>query len=280
MKIGIIILSWNSKQYIDECLTGLLKHESSDVYVVDNGSTDGSPDYIAQNYPTINLTVLPVNVGFALGNNIGIEKALKDGCDGVFLLNNDTIIDESFLEPCVNILLDNPQIGIAGPVVVEAYEPQIIQSAGGKISLWTLGFPFLGEGERFVRRDYMQPVGYVLGCAMLIRREVILQTGGLDPEYFPAYVEEADLCHRSRLLGYNSVVTYAARVRHIGKKSSGGSDTAVRRFHSNQFRFGMKHLHWAQFLIAGHLLVWEASLKKLLKSVGYPIISGTLRRQP
>lgn len=266
MKIGIIILSWNSKDYIDNCLKGLLKFETSNIYVVDNGSEDGSPAYIAQNYPNVKLISSPVNLGFASGNNLGIKQAFEDGCDAVFLLNNDTIIDESFIEPCVKILEAYPSIGIVGPVVVEADAADIVQCIGGKISRWNLGFPYIGRGERYKRRKYFEAVGYVLGAAMLIRREVIEKTGGFDPEYYPAYVEEADLCYRARLLGYQSVVSHECRVRHIGNKSSGNRDNSFRRFTKNRFLFGLKHLNIFHFLMIGQIIIWKVFLRKFIRN--------------
>jgi len=265
MKVGIIVLSWNSKKFIDVCLNGLLKHESSPVYVVDNGSVDSSPDHIKNNFPQVILICSPVNLGFASGNNLGIQKALQDGCDAIFLLNNDTIIDEKFIQSCLNVLKSNPSIGIVGPIIVEGNNPDIIQCRGGKISLWNLGFPYIGRGEKYERQDYFKPVDFVLGAAMLIRREVIEKTGGLDPEYYPAYVEEADLCYRARLLGYKTVIYYGTRIRHLGKMSSGSHDDYIRLLTSNRFLFGLKHLDSLRFLLAGQIIVWKVFLKKIVK---------------
>jgi len=264
MRVGIIVLSWNSKALVDQCLSGLLKFEGSPVYVVDNGSEDGSADFIAQKYPTVTLIKSPVNLGFASGNNLGIKQALSAGCDAVFLLNNDTIIDEPFLEPCVRILVQDASVGIVGPVVVEGHRPDLVQCLGGKITLWNLGFPYIGAGLPYKKSNKVEQVGYVLGAAMLIRREVVVATGGLDPEYYPAYVEEADLCYRASLKGYRSVVSHAARVRHIGDSSSGGKVNSFRRYTANRFLFGLKHLGPGRFLIASSWMVLRTFARKLM----------------
>ena len=264
MRVGIIVLSWNSKALIDECLGGLLKFEESPVYVVDNGSEDGSAEFIAQKYPTVHLIQSPVNLGFASGNNFGIKRAMQDGCDAVFLLNNDTIIDEPFLAPCVKILEQDPSVGIVGPVVVEGRQPDLIQCIGGGITLWNLGFPYIGAGLPYERTAKVQEVGYVLGAAMLIRREVLSATGGLDPEYYPAYVEEADLCYRASLEGYKSVICHSVRVRHIGDSSSGGNANSFRRYTANRFLFGLKHLGATRFLIAGLWIVLRTFARKMM----------------
>lgn len=264
MRVGIIILSWNSKKMIDECLSGLLAYERYPVYVVDNGSKDGSPEYIAEKYPNVELIKSPVNLGFSSGNNLGIVRALEDGCDAVLLLNNDTLIDDSFLEPCIKAMKDDPTIGVAGPVVVEGNQPETIQCAGGNINLLTLGFPYIGKGKPYKRRKVIQDVGYVLGAVMLIRREVIEKIGVFDPEYYPAYVEEADLCYRARRKGYRSVICHEVRVRHIGEQSGGTYNTAFRRYTKNRFLFGLKHLGPVRFLCAGLLIVVNVFIKKIM----------------
>jgi GT2 family glycosyltransferase len=265
MNVGVIIVTWNSKKFIDGCVGGLIKYESAPIYVVDNGSIDGSADYIAKRYPDVKLLRLPINSGFAGGNNYGTHAALNDGCQAVLLLNVDTIIDEPFMVPCVKILEQNPSIGIVGPTIVEAFTPSVIQFGGGKFNLWGLRFPVIDKGKEYLRSDRIKEVDYVLGAAMLIRRNVIDKTGGLDEEYYPAYVEEADLCYRARLCGFRSVVYQGSRVRHIGLQSSGGFQNAFRRMMANRFLFGLKHLNFIKFMIAAQVLVGRVILNKIGK---------------
>jgi GT2 family glycosyltransferase len=264
MKVGIVVLSWNSREFIGACLAGLRRHEpSSPVYVVDNGSTDGSPDMVARAHPEMTVIPLPANLGFAGGSNVGVARALADGCDAVALLNNDTVIDEPFIDSCARLLDEHRQIGIVGPVIVEAENPAVVQCRGGRIGLWTLDFAYQGAGETFERADRYDTVDYVLGAAMIVRREVLEATGGLDAEFFPAYVEEADLCFRARRLGYRSVVYHGARVRHVGAKSGGTPAASFRRFTVNRFRFGLKHLGALQLLVATQAIVVRAVAHKL-----------------
>jgi GT2 family glycosyltransferase len=98
---------------------------------------------------------------------------------------------------------------------------------------------------------------------MLIRGDLVRSLGGLDPEYYPAYVEEADLCYRAKKMGYRSVVCFASRVRHIGDKSSGNASNSFRRYMANRFLFGLKHLGAVQFLLAGAGLVLKVAIRKL-----------------
>jgi hypothetical protein len=255
MKVGIVVLSWNSREFIEGCLAGLRRYEpASPVYVVDNGSSDGSGEVLATAHPEVSLIKLPANLGFAGGNNVGVARALADGCEAVALVNNDTVIDEPFIGACVRVLDEHPEIGIVGPVIVEAENPAVIQCRGGRIGLWTLDFAYLGAGERYRRREDYDTVDYVLGAAMIVRREVLEATGGLDAEFFPAYVEEADLCFRAGRLGHRSAVYHGARVRHVGAKSGGTPRASFRRFTVNRFRFGLKHLSALQLLVATQVI--------------------------
>jgi GT2 family glycosyltransferase len=264
VKVGIVVLSWNSCEFIGACLGGLRRHEpTSPVYVVDNGSTDGSPEIVARAHPEMTVITLSSNFGFAGGSNVGVARALADGCDAVALLNNDTVIDEPFIDSCARLLDEHREIGIVGPVIVEADNPTVVQCRGGRIGLWTLDFAYEGAGEKFERDDRYDTVDYVLGAAMIIRREVLEATGGLDAEFFPAYVEEADLCFRARRLGYRSVVYHGARVRHVGAKSGGTPAASFRRFTVNRFRFGLKHLSALQLFVATQAIVARVVAHKL-----------------
>ena len=267
MKVGVVVLSWNSREFIEACLAGLRRHEpASPVYVVDNGSSDGSPDVLATAHPEVTLIKLPANLGFAGGSNVGVARALADGCEAVALMNNDTVIDEPFIDACIRLLDEHPEIGIVGPVIVDAGDPTVVQCRGGRVGLWTLDFAYLGSGERYERRDRYDAVDYVLGAAMIVRREVLEATGGLDAEFFPAYVEEADLCFRAGRLGYRSAVYHGARVRHVGAKSGGTPEASFRRFTVNRLRFGLKHLSALRLLVATQAIAARAVAHRLRRA--------------
>lgn len=263
MKTAIIIVNWNGRELTQQCLEGLALWEpSAQIYVVDNGSTDGSSDHIKCNFPSINLITSPTNLGFGGGNNLGIKRALEDGYDAVFLLNNDTIIDEPFLE-IIESQCVSPSIGVIGPVVVDGYDPGTIQCRGGRVSLHFSSFPYLGQGEIFVKSNMISEVGYVLGAAMLVKKEVFEAIGMFDQEYFPAYVEEADLCYRAKLSGFGSYISHSARIRHIGGQSSGGSDSEFRRMMKNRFLFAVKHGNAFQFLTSSLVIALRVFIKKM-----------------
>ena len=265
-RIAAVILSWNSRKFIADCLDSLGAHEPRVVqYVVDNGSTDGSVEFIRRRFPAVRILETHHNLGFAGGSNVGMRQALADGFDYVLLLNNDTVVDEPFTGDCVSLFNADASIGIVGPAIVEMNAPDVVQCLGGDIGLWTLTFRYRAAGMPFTRRPRATDVGYVLGAAMLISRKVVEEVGLLDVEYFPAYVEEADLCYRARLKGFRSLVYEGCRVRHLGAVSGGGSLTSYRRFAANCLRFAFKHLSPAQFIVATHLIVWRGCYWKLVR---------------
>jgi GT2 family glycosyltransferase len=147
---------------------------------------------------------------------------------------------------------------VVGPVVIEAYQDNVIQCEGGRVHAVRSNFPYRNRGQRFDRQEEIVDVGYVLGAAMMIRREVIEHIGYLDEDYFPAYVEEADFCYRAHQAGYRSVVYRGSAVRHIGQQSSGGRRKANNRLAVHRFYFAMKHSGPAAFLVASVAIVARA----------------------
>ena len=134
-KVFIIILTWNRLSDTLECLESVKKivYPNYEIIVVDNGSTDGSAEAIARRYPEITLVKNESNLGYAAGNNRGMETALHMGCDYVFLLNNDTTIDAVCLDELVNRAESDPRVGAAGPKIYLHQDPSTVWYAGGEI---------------------------------------------------------------------------------------------------------------------------------------------------
>jgi GT2 family glycosyltransferase len=259
LKTAFIIVTWNSQQFLGDSIGRLQSFISpQDIIVVDNGSSDDTVAILARDNPQVTLYRLPVNTGFSGGNNVGMRLAMAKGYDSVFLLNVDTIIDEDFLHPCLKVLEEHPDIGVVGPVVLEADRDNVIQCEGGRILPIQANFPYRKRGAQFERRDRIVDVGFVLGAAMMIRREVIERIGYLDEDYFPAYVEEADFCYRAHLAGFRSVVHRGCAIRHIGEQSSGGRLKANHRLATHRFYFAIKHSGPAAFLAASIAIVARA----------------------
>jgi GT2 family glycosyltransferase len=256
---AFIFVTWNSQQFLVDSIGRLQNFASpQDIIVVDNGSSDDTLEILVRDYPQVTLCRLPVNTGFSGGNNVGMHAAMAKGYDSVFLLNVDTIIEEDFIRPCLKVLEEHPEVGVVGPVVIEAYQENVIQCEGGLVLPVRASFPYRKRGRRFVRKNEIVDVGYVLGAAMMVRREVIGRIGYLDEDYFPAYVEEADFCYRARLAGFRSVVHRGSAIRHIGEQSSGGHLKANNRIATHRFYFAIKHSGPMAFLAASIAIVTRA----------------------
>ncbi len=115
----IVVLNWNGAEDTLACLESLagVMSPSCRVLVVDNGSTDGSPEKIRAAFPDIELLLLPVNIGYAGGNNAGFRRVLELQAEYVIFLNNDTIVDAGFCAPLLDTLQRNPSAGIAVPKI-------------------------------------------------------------------------------------------------------------------------------------------------------------------
>src|SRR3989344_6053610 len=130
-KVAIIIVNWNGKKFIKDCLNAVFKqtHKKFKVYLVDNGSTDGSSDFVNKIFPQTKIIQLDKNYGFAKGNNVGIKEAFKDkSIKYIVCLNNDTIVDKNWLKEMVKTAGSNNKIGAVGSVSL--YPNKTIQNSG------------------------------------------------------------------------------------------------------------------------------------------------------
>ena len=210
-RVSVIILNWNGGDYLSRCVKSVLETDYPgdllEVIVIDNGSTDGSAKSVKKMFPQVKLIENKKNLGFCVGNNIGIKHASGDI---LILLNNDTIVDKNWINEILKVVKD-PKIGIVG---CRLYFPgtRIIQSLGSKMKF--LGYwESIGAGQEDNGQfNYVSDADYVSGAAMAIKREVIEKTGLLDPEFY-AYCEDLDLCYRARRAGYR-IVTSNAVVYH------------------------------------------------------------------
>ena len=225
-KVSIIILTWNGIKHISNCLKSIQKstYPNYEIIVVDNGSKDGTPDLIRNNFPNVKLILNKKNFGFTGGNNIGIKKAIGDI---IFLLNDDTKIHPNLIEVLVKELESSSRIGIVGPKIYFMDEPNKIWFAGGKID-WAKSDSFhlgrdltdkkLGNDSKKEVLVYTygltEEVDFITGCALMIKKEVIDKIGLLDNKFF-AFYEDADWCQKAKKAGYQVVYIPFGGVWHI-----------------------------------------------------------------
>lgn len=228
--VYVVILAWNQCADTMACVASLLvsTYQPLCIMVCDNGSTDGTSAALRAAYPQITILELGCNRGFAAGANAGLLQALATGADYILLINNDTLVAPMMIERLLASV--PPGVGIIAPLIYYANTPDIIWSAGGQRSRWTLeqlndlrGRRDTGDWPERLERDF------VPGCAMLIPRAV-LETVGLFDERFFMYYEDNDLCLRIRHANYRILLVPRAHMWHKVAASSGGSDSPAERY--------------------------------------------------
>ncbi|MBQ6415388.1 MAG: glycosyltransferase family 2 protein [Butyrivibrio sp.] len=217
-KVSVIIPNYNGKKFLTDCLESLKKQTFRDfrVLIVDNGSTDGSQDFIKNNYPRVTLVALPENTGFANAVNIGIKSCESEY---VFLLNDDTVCSEDVLERLVATMDRKKKIFSAQAKLLQFKEPHLIDDAGDLYC--ALGWAFSpGRDKDNKYFSSIEPVTSACAGAAIYRRELFDEVGLFDPAHF-CYLEDVDLGYRARLKGYINVCEPRAIVYHAGSGTSG-----------------------------------------------------------
>lgn len=266
-KVAVIVLNWNGGAYIVECIESLQKltYPNYEIIIVDNASIDGSPQLIKEKYPDVTLIQNETNLGFAEGNNVGIRYALGKGAGYIFLLNNDTIVDEGILGHLVGVAESDSTIGILGPKIYYYERPNEIWFAGGLIDWKTglsihIGKNYLDEGQF----DEVKAVDYITGCALFVKAEVCQRVGLMDPRFF-LYYEETDWCARTKRAGYKIVFVPQAKVWHRISVTTGGKKSALGYYYyaRNKLLLAKNHLHGARQLrfifFFGYDFLWRES---------------------
>lgn len=229
--LSIIIVSWNAKAFLQQCIQSIFKNThaySFDIWVIDNGSVDGSPDMIRKEFSGVRLIHHDSNLGFAKANNIGIRESQGRY---VCLINSDVKVLNNCLELLVAHMERHPRIGLMAPRILNP-DMTLQISCYGFPNLWNsfcyaVGFDqmfprsrwFGGMYRRYWPYERVRPVDAVSGCFCMARREAINQAGGLDENFF-MYMEDFDWCKRLRQAGWEVVFFPEAQAIHYGGGSS------------------------------------------------------------
>lgn len=221
--ISVIVLNYNGRGFLDGCLSSLAcqSYSGFEVVVVDNGSTDGSPEYIEANYPWVRLVKNDENLGFAGGTNAGIRVAKGDY---ILTLNNDTRADSRFIEELTRPMTD-PKVGVCAAKM--RFADGRINSAGICVSrsgaAWDRGMLEPDRGQY----DLVEEVFGACAGAALYRKKMLDEIGLFDEDFF-LYLEDVDLAMRARLAGWKCIYVPRAKVVHHHAGTAGvGSDLAV-----------------------------------------------------
>ena len=220
MSISVVILNYNGKNYLEQFLPDVVRYSPDvEIVVADNGSTDGSVDFLQNNFPEVKLICFEKNYGFAEGYNL----ALKNLSSEYFvLLNSDVEVTENWLKTLCNFMENNPNVAACQPKIRSFCDREKFEYAGacgGFIDEY--GYPFcrgriLGDLETDnAQYDDVADIFWATGACLMIRASEFWHAGGLDGRFF-AHQEEIDLCWRLKARGKSIVCVPQSVVFHVG----------------------------------------------------------------
>ena len=231
MQLSIFVVSYNTRELTCECLRSILAsgvRVDYEVLVVDNASADGSADRIEREFPTVRLIRSEKNLGFAAGNNLARQHARGER---LLLLNPDTRVLPGAIDRLLAFSIAHPEAGITGGRTLNDDGSLNPWSCRGRPTPWSLLCQATGLTTAFRRhplfdpqslghwqRDSVREVDVVVGCFLMITRELWDTLGGFDPVFF-MYGEETDLCLRARARGFRPMITPDAVIVHHGAAS-------------------------------------------------------------
>jgi len=279
--LSIIIVNWNAKEYLLGCLKSIFDRKLSfifEVIVVDNCSSDGSPEMVEVSFPSVKLIKSSVNLGFAGGNDLAVKLAGGRYC---LFINPDVIV----LDDCIEVVLSKIRacniIGAIGCQVLNEngtiqktcarYFPTVKRKFLDHVLLhnyWPERFRGLGEYYRFIHYSNDMEVECLSGCFMLVPNVILKELGGFSTKYF-MYAEDIDLCLRLRLAGYTVYYTSAAKIIHYGAKSSVKQKNpyfaVVQKYESDVQFFHARYGYFSSLILRTIILI--GSLIRLAGSV-------------
>lgn len=218
IKASVIIPNWNGRHLLEICLPSIQKQsiKNFEVIVVDNGSQDGSVDYIKKYFPKVKIITLDKNYGFAKAINMGIKQSCGKY---LILLNNDTEVDKNYLEHLVKTGQTHPEVSFVAAKMLNFYNRNIIDSAGDAVD--AVGHSYnIGLGEKDEERFNKEgEVFLVTAGGSLYKKEVFEKVGLFDEDY-GTYMEDVDLGLRAQLAGFKGWYTPKAVLYHMRKATS------------------------------------------------------------
>ena len=285
MDLSIIIVNWNVRDLLDRCLASIyaadIDADDLEIIVVDSASDDGSIEMVSDKYPAVKLVSEADNVGFTRGNNIGLEQAQGEY---LLLLNPDTEVSQDGIKTLIDFMQANPRAGIVGPKTL---------NSDGSHQSTRRRFPTLMTGifesgwlsawaPTTVERDYRMldtndddiiKADWVQGSALLLRRAVYGDIGGLD-EGYTMYSEELDFCRRAKTADWQIYYHGGATVTHHGGQSS-EQIAALKQilFHTSKLRYFRKHHGYGHYVLLRTILLlqfgWQLALESAKGALGH-----------
>lgn len=226
MEVTIVIPNYNGIEYLKRCLASLkqdTKEVPTHIIVVDNGSTDGSPQWMEAHCPEVELIALKENTGFPHAVNLGIRRARTPY---VILLNNDTEVKSGFTGTLLRTITSSDRIFSVSAKMLDMKQENLLDNAGDLYC--ALGWAFArGKGKPADKYDTRAEIFSACAGAAIYRKSVFEEIGYFDEEHF-AYLEDVDIGWRAKIYGYRNFYEPAAQVLHAGSASSGSKYNAFK----------------------------------------------------
>jgi hypothetical protein len=287
-RVAVLVLNYNGVRWLRTCLPSLLHSAARGfgIFVVDNGSTDGSLEYVRSHFPQFGILSFDSNLGFAKGYNEAMKLV---SADYVVLLNNDTaILSNDWIDHLVKLIERDSSVAAVQCKLVSFADHKKLDSVGVMGERYWQGFSDIGRSETDKKQYDLPPITpfAISGAGALVRRSTFLEVGGFDSKFF-AYDEDVDLSWRFRLAGYRLVYQPLARVAHARLGSFGLSPDAFQTYliRRNLLRMLMKNcgqltFRWAlrNYLILsclmffGHLVMRDRKALALVKALLWNIV--------
>lgn len=282
--ISVIVVTWNSSDFIYDCLNSVLEKSSAplEIFVIDNNSADDTVEIVSENFPEVKLVENEKNLGFTFATNQGLT--LANG-DFLLLLNPDTEITDRALEKLADFLDKRPDAGAVGPQLLnfdDSIQPSCRSFPCQRIYLWEFSglsrlFPHhklfsewkMGYFDHKTLREVDQP----MGACLMIKRDALNSVGLLDRQFYMFY-SEVDLCYRLRQNGWKIYFYPDATVyHHMGASVKKAKIKMILSTHKSAYQFLKKHnIGWKGTLYPiGFLIMMSAYLRIIVQTVKYGI---------
>lgn len=272
-RIGILVLGYNSKQYIQECFDSIQSQDYKKIilYFGDNGSSDDSVSYVKEHYPLAKVLDFKANHGFAKGNNLLLKEAFGKGMDLCLVLNPDTVLVKNSVSTLINSYESkrekNLKVGLIQPVLLLYQDKTKINTIGNAVHLMGFGF-CKDQGKKYVPIKEDKEILSVSGAAMLISKELFDVIGGFDEDFF-MYSEDEDLSLRAFLYGYTNYLSSRSILYHKYSFSKNKN----KWFYEERNRFYILFKNYPSSLLL--FLILPAIATEILVTL-YSIIDGWL----
>ena len=264
MTFAIAILNFNGSILLKKFIPDIIKYcKNSNIYIIDNNSTDSSIDFISENYPQIKIIKLNSNMGYAKGYNEGVKSIVEDV---IFFLNNDAVfLDNYSYDEICKAFKGNELVSIAQPRIIDYNNKSIYEYAGasgGYIDFF--GYPFcrgriLNKLESINKYKTTREIFWASGSCFVIRKNIFNLLGGFDEDFF-CHMEEIDLCWRLKNIdsNYKIITVGKSKVYHIGggTMNYGSSNKNYLNFR-NSFMMMIKNLPKSYFAFSLLLRVFS-----------------------